>query len=269
MFPFNAECRDLEYFSQYKLAFISQNVRIANGPFGNSGGSLEFAGEPDSFIQIPNVYDGFVDAKRSITLLAFVYPMGRGGPIVSYHINGLGFQLWHKGFNAKMGILTASFIRRDLVAANDTLRASVLKMNDWNFVGASYDHKSGMARLWHNGNEVKAVFIGENLELATQFSVRIGAVDNPHQENSEFKGRVSHLHIYAEALTAENIRAVGGISKGNYPRGHNLRIGNWVKESQRLKIHCSLSHVMFTTSNIVGIKLSTKFNFSTRAVKST
>ena len=211
MFPFNDECWELEYFSQDPLASISQNVQSAQGPDGSKGGSLELAGEVDSFIEIPN--DGPLDATRSITLLAFVYPMGKGGPIICYDRSGLGVQLCYNGVTSKEGVLRASFIRRDLLEISDPLEAKVLRLNEWNFVGTSYDYNSGMARLWHNGDEVKTVYIGENLELATQFPIRIGAVNNPFKGNY-FKGRISLLHIYADALTAENIRAVGGIRNG-------------------------------------------------------
>lgn len=211
MFPFNDECRDLEYFSQDRLASISQNIRSAQGPDGSKGGSLQLTGEVDSFIEIPN--DGLLDATRSLTLLAFVYPIGKGGPIICYDKSGLGVQLCYNGVTSKEGVLRASFIRRDLLEISDPLEAKVLRLNEWNFVGTSYDYNSGMARLWHNGDEVKTVYIGETLELATQFPIRIGAVNNPFKGNY-FKGRISLLHIYADALTAENIRAVGGIRNG-------------------------------------------------------
>ena len=211
MFPFNDECRDLEYFSQDRLASISQNIRSAQGPDGSKGGSLQLTGEVDSFIEIPN--DGLLDATRSLTLLAFVYPIGKGGPIICYDKSGLGVQLCYNGVTSKEGVLRASFIRRDLLEISDPLEAQVLRLNEWNFVGTSYDYNSGMARLWHNGDEVKTVYIGERLELATQFPMRIGAVNNPFKGNY-FKGRISLLHIYADALTAENIRAVGGIRNG-------------------------------------------------------
>lgn len=213
MFPFNAECQGLEYFSQEQIAILSPNVRPAPGPDGHSGGSLKLEGESDSFIDIPNFSGGCADAERSITLLAFVYPLGnRSGAIISYHIDGLGVQLGYEKSDSEMGVLTASFIQRDLMAPAKPLRAPVLANNEWNFVGASYDSNSGVARLWHNGNEVTTDHLGKGLELATQFPIRLGALGSSCRENV-FSGRISHLHIYDEALTAENIRAVGGISQ--------------------------------------------------------
>lgn len=216
MFPFNAECRGLEFFSQQELAFIAPGVLWATGADGIPRGSLELTGHYDSFVEIPNFDSGYVDARRSVTILAFIYPTGRSGPIITYEICGFGLQIWQEqGFNAEIGILVAWFVARDLSIAF-TIRKAVLKFNAWNFIGASYDHNSGMARLWHNGNEVEAIFIGANVELATQFPIRIGALANPWQEYY-FTGRISHLHVYSEALAVENIRAVGCIpQKGRY-----------------------------------------------------
>lgn len=203
----------MEYFSQADLAIISPRIRVAPGADGIEGGSLELAGTYDSFIEIPNMWGGFADAGRSITLLAFIYPTGRCGPIVSYDIYGFGVQLWHEGFLDEMGVLTAYFIRRDLMVCATPLGAPVLNMNEWNYIGASYDHDSGVARLWHNGSEVAVVSIGSNFDLATQFTIRIGALAGLW-EGYYYAGRISHLHIYAEALTVDNIRAVGGIQQG-------------------------------------------------------
>ena len=209
MFPFNADCRGLEYFSQTELAFISPSVRFAPGADGIPEGSLELDGTCNSFIEILNFDGGRADARLSITLLAFIYPTGSSGPIISYDRNGYGFQIWQEGVCGGIGTLSAWFVRRDLAFAFP-LRKAVLNINAWNFIGASYDHVTGMARLWHNGNEVEAVSIGEGFELATQFSIRIGAWASPWQ-TCFFNGRISHFHIYAAALTASNIQAVGCI----------------------------------------------------------
>ncbi|XP_068709592.1 NFX1-type zinc finger-containing protein 1-like [Montipora foliosa] len=213
MFPFNNACLNKEYFSQKPLAFMSPGLRLAPGADGSPGGSIELCGHLNSFIEIPNFECGYADAGRSITILAFVYPTGGCGPIICYEVHGYGLQIWceQAGVNNGIGTLTACFVRRDLAVAL-SIRKTVLQINTWNYIGVSYDHSSGMARLWHNGNEVKATFIGVNFSLATQFPIRIGALAKPWQ-NAFFTGRISHLHIYSEALGIENIRAVGCISQ--------------------------------------------------------
>lgn len=245
MFPFNAECWGLEYFSQAELALISPRVQLAPGVDGTPGGSLELAGTFDSFIEIPNLLGGFADAGKSITLLAFIYPTGTGGPIVSYDIYGCGVQLWHDGLHGEMGVLTACFIRRDLMVYAPPLRAPVLNMNEWNLVGASYDHDTGVARLWHNGNEVEALPIGKNFDLATQFSIRVGAGASPWLQYY-FTGRISHLHIYAEALTADNIRAVGGIQQGKRTveePGSQVLLGVNIQDNGHFRHHLGFLYI--------------------------
>ena len=219
MFPLDAVCLNKEYFSQDPLAFMSSDLRLAQGADGSPGGSIELCGHLNSFIEIPNFECGYADAGRSITILAFVYPTGGCGPIICYEVHGYGLQIGYEqdayGFNDGIGTLSAWFVRRDLKMVIP-IRRTVLQINTWNYIGVSYDHSSGMARLWHNGNEVEAIFIGANFSLATQFPIRIGALANPWQ-NTFFTGRISHLHIYSEALEIENIRAVGCISQtGEY-----------------------------------------------------
>ena len=233
MFPFTADCKGLEYFSQTELAFVAPRVHHTPGADWLRGGSLQLDGTFESFIEIPNFDGGWADARQSITLLAFIYPMGCSGPVISYDRNGYGVQIWQEWLYGGMGVLSAWFVRRDLALAFP-LKKAVLHLNAWNFIGASYDHVTGMARLWHNGNEVEAIFIGKNFELATQFSIRIGAWASPSQA-FYFKGRISHLHIYAEALTISNIQAVGCIP----PKGRYLtiipqaRVGYEMVDSQR------------------------------------
>ncbi|XP_067035451.1 NFX1-type zinc finger-containing protein 1-like isoform X3 [Acropora muricata] len=212
MFPFNNKSGNREYFSNVELAYISSDVQFAPGADGSLAGSVELCGNLDSFIEIANFEGGYADTAASITILAFLYPTGGHGPILCYHRNGYGLQIWFERveFSAIIGTLCALFIRRDLAIAIP-IRRTILNINAWNFIGISYDYWTGVARLWHNGNVVETVLIGAYFPLATQFPIRIGALDNPWQ-TTFFKGRISHLHIYSEALNIEDIRAVGCIS---------------------------------------------------------
>ncbi|XP_015772028.1 PREDICTED: NFX1-type zinc finger-containing protein 1-like isoform X6 [Acropora digitifera] len=212
MFPFNDKSGNREYFSNVELAYISSDVQFAPGADGSRAGSVELCGNLDSFIQIANFEGGYADTAASITILAFLYPTGGHGPILCYQRNGYGLQIWFEQveFSAIIGTLCALFIRRDLAIAIP-IRRTILNINAWNFIGISYDYWTGVARLWHNGNVVETVLIGAYFPLATQFPIRIGALDNPWQ-TTFFKGRISHLHIYSEALNIEDIRAVGCIS---------------------------------------------------------
>ena len=74
-------------------------------------------------------------------------------------------------------------------------------MNKWNQVGASYNRKTGVAQLWHDGKMVKSRNIGQ-IELFTNADIRIGARDG---DKRYYKGKISCLQIYDEALREEQI----------------------------------------------------------------
>ena len=196
--------------SRANLATFSR-VASAPGPDGTQGGSIHLRGTANSFIEIPNQAGSDLDTRTSITLLMHVFPVGNRGPILSFHEDGIGVQIWQEGLEDGKGILTARFVWRDF-SQPPTLTKAVLTINAWNFIGASYDHDSVIARLWHNGNAVDAKFIGSKMELATHFSIRIGAITSAGPGHC-FQGRVRELHIFCESLGKEMVRTVGGISQ--------------------------------------------------------
>ena len=210
MFPLNSHCGGLERVSRANLATLSA-VPWAPGLDGVQGGSIQLRGTPASFVEIPNRAGSDLDTRTSITLLMHVFPVGNRGPILCFHEDGLGVQIWQEGLEEGKGILTARFVCRDF-SQPLALTKAVLTMNAWNFIGASYDHDSGIACLWHNGNAVDAKFIGSKMELATQFSIRIGAIASAGPDHC-FQGRFRELHIFNESLGKEMVRTVGGIAQ--------------------------------------------------------
>ena len=208
VFPLNRRCGGLEITSRANLATLSRGATWAAESDDIHNNPLQLRGTPDSFVEIPNVPGNFIDTRTSITLLMDIFPTGNRGSILSFRESGGGVQICQDGVVDGKGVLTVHFARRDL-SQPPALTKAVLKMNAWNFIGASYDHDSGIARLWHDGNEVEAIYIGRKLELATQFSIRIGALDVLARRC--FQGRVTDLHIFAESLGKETVRAFGGI----------------------------------------------------------
>ena len=75
----------------------------------------------------------------------------------------------------------------------------------WKFVGASYDHVSGEAKLWVDGAMVQSLNIGAGHELATHVNVSMGARKVIW---GYFKGRIAEMQVYKIALTEEQIRAI-------------------------------------------------------------
>lgn len=87
VFPLNQATRGKD-LRKLNPSARTRNVKYAPGPYGRTGGSTRFLGRGNSYIQFPN--RGGLDTRRSITILAWIYPEGRPGPIFNFHPNGEG-----------------------------------------------------------------------------------------------------------------------------------------------------------------------------------
>ena len=68
-------------------------MELTTGPHGETNGSYQFSGNPNSFIEFPN--DGGLDTLHSITLMCWVQPGGRDGPLFNYKNSGAwGVHIW-------------------------------------------------------------------------------------------------------------------------------------------------------------------------------
>ena len=124
------------------------------------------------------------------------------------------------------GNLFVLFIKRDYSGTKDlSVRASL--EGGWKFVGASYDHSSGEAKLWVNGAAVQTLNIGAGLELATQDVIRMGVRSG---DGRCFKGRIAQMRIYNRALSQEQIQAIQKLVAGNEK----------IKKIKKSKFECSL-----------------------------
>ena len=72
----------------------------------------------------------------------------------------------------------------------------------WKFVGASYDNETGEIKLWADGALKQTRKTNAGMELGTQGSVRMGFRNN---DDRYFKGKISQLQIYNEALSQQQI----------------------------------------------------------------
>lgn len=182
-------------------------IRLEAGPDSKAGGSYQFEGKADSYIEFPNT-DGGLDAKYSMTMLCWVYPQNSEGPIFNYKTSGeWGVHMWMVA-----GKLFARFTDKNYLLTPYLISSQPLPLNQWYYVGASYDHNSGIAKLWLNGQQVLQRDIGAQITLGTQDSVRMGAKGGDHRY---FKGRVTDMKIYDVALTMEQINTVKHANQGN------------------------------------------------------
>ena len=168
------------------------------GPGRKKLGSYQLYGTSDSYIEFTNAPGGILDVRHSMTILCWLRYQGTDGPIFNYGDKQFGVHLW-----VSTGRLFARFVKRDYnmlppFTSNTTLEST------WMFVGASYDQLTGEAKLWIDGNVVQSQNTGIGLELATQDSVRIGAISyyTPY-----LKAKIGQVQLYNEALSQEQIQA--------------------------------------------------------------
>ena len=172
------------------------NIRPAAGPDGRNGGSFRFKGRSDSFIEFPNT--GKLDAVNSITILAWINPDGPVGPIFNYKPDGFGVHVWM----VRPTVLMARFVTRSKKFTTP-VKTSKIRPRVWNFVGATYDQRTGYAKLFVENREVARKRIGR-IRLATNYPVRMGA---RRGDNRYFRGRITCVQVYGTALRPTQIRA--------------------------------------------------------------
>lgn len=202
VFPFDDEYGGQEAI-QGDITSTLSAVDKTQGPSGKENGALMLRGTPQSYIEIPA--NERLDIRRSITILCNLYPItGKLAPIVNYKPDGQGVQIWTDGVQNGKGVLTARFNHRSLMRTQ-FLTSAVLNLNQWNFIGASYDYGTGAAALWHDGRAVLKTNIGSLIELATQFAIRIGSLSVT--QLSQYEGKISCLQFYSSVLTQQQVKA--------------------------------------------------------------
>lgn len=203
LLPFNEHYRDQEAL-QGKLTVHLSNTDFAPGIRGEPGGAIELEGHQHSYVEIEA--DEKINFDQSMTILCHIYPLlSQTGPIVHYKADDVeqgGVMIWMQGNIGGKAQLMARF-KPINVALPSRMKATVLNIGQWNFIGASYDHVTGWAYLYHDGVEVQAMYLGKNKHLATQYEIRIGAVTI--STLSKYKGRFACLQLYAKALQLQEI----------------------------------------------------------------
>lgn len=184
-----------------------KGLSFIQGPDGHPQGAYYFPGlrrrrgrrSKGSFALIPN--DGCLDTRYSITITAWIYPE-KPGPIVHYNPKGWGLHLWLTHPNELYFRLMP---RRGSRRKVKPLTTRVLKPYTWSYISATYDHRTGLATLWINGNPVSQRNIGKfTLGLATNYPVVVGQRPG---DRRVFRGRIACLQIYNVALTRAQIVA--------------------------------------------------------------
>ena len=190
-YPFNGNANDE---SKNNNDGIVHGAILTKDRYSNINSAYKFDGHND-YIEIPN--SSRIDTRYSISIFAWINSEGKDGPIVNYCSNCWGVHFWIVNGNG----LFVRFVRRDLDLTTYLSMGNIILKDQWEFVGATYDYSTGIAKLWHNGREIKSLNVGK-ITLATQFPIRIGFRDG---DSRIYKGEIDDIRIYNRALSIKEI----------------------------------------------------------------
>ena len=174
------------------------NVGTTTGPTGESNGAYTLQGKSNSYLQIPN--NGALDVRYSFTLALYVKVSSSSteGPLFEWSHNGWGTHIWV----LKNHMFYQYLIKRG-GAANVGGHSFKAVSSSWKFVATSYNHTSGMLRIYADGKEVSSKNLGKS-ELETSRHVRIGARDKS-SDARYLAADIACVQLYNEPLTVEEI----------------------------------------------------------------
>ena len=195
IYPLNGGVRGRDISLSKNPPGILRNVRTAPGPDGTRDGSFQFQGRSTSYIYFPN--RGKLDTRRSITLMAWIYHEGRAGPIFNYMPNGWGVHFWM----ISPRTLFVRFTRRRGRSFTKAVISRRVGPRRWQLVAATYNHRSGRAKLFVQNRFVARKYIGR-IRLATNYPVRVGARIG---DRRYYRGRISCMQVYPLSLKAKQI----------------------------------------------------------------
>lgn len=172
-------------------------VVLAKGPDRQPSGSFQFSGTPNSYVYFPN--NGGLNAKKTITLLAWVFPQSPG-PIFHYNPKGFGVHMW-------LTTPRTLFVNFKDVSGRRirAVTSRSIKPNAWNYIGATYDGQTGLATIWRNSLPVAQRNIGRGIRLDTKSPAIMGKRSKGRQP---FRGRIACMQVYRVALNGPQMAAV-------------------------------------------------------------
>jgi hypothetical protein len=196
IYPLNTKFRgrDISLSRNPKARLV--NVRPDTGPDRTRGGAYRFLGKVYSYAEFRNT--GKLDTKNSMTLLAWIKHTGRSGPIFNYNPRGWGVHFWMTSPRQ----LFIRFTRRNRHQPAPVVYNHI-KPGRWQFVGATYNRRTGVAKLFVNHRFVAKRYLGR-FQLATNYPVRMGA-KNDRRDRRYFRGSISCMQVYGVALSRRAI----------------------------------------------------------------
>ena len=204
-YPLNARYKAAEKENR-QTEGILRDVALTNGPYNQPGGAYMFYGTASSYIEFPNI--GGLDTRFSITLMCWVQPGGRDGPLFFY-FSAISFRE-----GVEMSIVESKLFNRivqrvglkRISIPKGIITAEVLTTGKWVHVAASYDHNTGNNSLYINGQLSVTQNIGKGYEIETDpQNVRMGTIGD-----NSFKGKIAEMKVYDVALNEAQIQSAIG-----------------------------------------------------------
>ena len=188
------------------LGGTAQDVKLVTGPSGKENTAYKFAGIGTSYINIPTFQH--INTRTSITILVWIFQTGQAGSVFEYLNSSRVESHSPRTYSVELHTSRTNSFSAQFVKPNGKLVSltnnAVNLVNQWHYVGVSYDHNSGTATLWVNGKDVQQMSL-EKMELSTDRDIQIGSGQG---KGDSFQGRISCLQIYDRALTREEVIAV-------------------------------------------------------------
>ena len=210
-FPLNGKFTTNDEQRRPQLKASASNAILTTGPNNEPQGAYQFCGNSNSYIEFPNSH-GILDVKQSMTLMCWVRPGGKDGPLFNYNKAGAwGVHIWianGRFFNRIPKYDSHAFLNH--IQTDQPLAG--LAGGKWIHVAATYDHNTGVNSIYLDGVLSKTQNIGTGFRISTNDrAVRMGAKIG---DGRYFKGAITQMRSYDVALTAQQILVVR--NQGNY-----------------------------------------------------
>lgn len=177
----------------------SNKITFAPGPWKNLNGSFFFSGINDSFVHLGN--NGELDTRFSTSIFAWVYLQNSTGYIYKYEtVNGFStssLMVVHQSLGVQV-----TYMDRKTSKEYILYKKNILNSDIWNFIGTTYDYHTGIATIFVNNSVVTQKVLKVKMELGTASEVLIGGST---RSNKFFRGRISCLQVYDQALSVDQI----------------------------------------------------------------
>ncbi|CAH3182654.1 unnamed protein product [Porites lobata] len=212
IYPLNGNYTTEDLLRRPAIKGVAHNVELVDGPYNVPDGAYQFKGQANSYIEFPNG-NLILDAKYSITLMCWVKPGGKDGPLFNYNKNDWGVHIWL----AQAGRFFVRITKAGSHAFHPFVQTvNPLPIGKWAHVAATYDFNTGYNAIYVDGVlQAPSKNVGRgspSIPISTNDpEVRMGA---RLSDGRYFNGAICQMGIWNVALTQEQIE-VEMRKKGN------------------------------------------------------